>query len=689
MRLRSRYDLARLSRKWTAILGLVLCAAPPAVARQDVLTDHADRTRSGWYRTSKDLGPERVAGFGKLWESRPFDPAGAMPPRLYASPLYLDGLKLGVGPGRGRTLKVVIAATSSGDVYAINAAPATRLPAGSVLWARRLEAPCTLRWDASAMGVLGTPIIDRARRTLYVSACAAEGGFRVFALDLATGQPRSGWPVRVDEAVLEGVDANPSYDPGLEQPLPASRFYIQRGALNLSPDDHYLYLTLGQARGWVVAVDTQRGRVASAFSSTPIRSDSTGGIWAAAGVSVDARGRVFAVTGASANQAQAERLRNWSQSVLKFDPMGPLGWRLRGVYTPFNYCRTGTHDVDLASSGATLIAPPDGQALLAAVGGKQGNAYLLGSSSFRPPGSERRACSDDPTSDLSLLAPGPQPQFGRPGPINLFGPYSDDDGMLDRAKARTTPAYFRDARGREFLIFVGSGKDPRDTRLSIAPGVVRLRIERPARGHPYLKPDGTVAGLVLQNPGSPVVTSNGGRQAVIWVLDENAPRSAALTGQVIPRPVLYAIDADSMRVVWRSEAGELQTSGKYNAPVAAGGLVFVGTDRIVAFGPMGRPGKPQIAATSPRSSPPAGSPPPGPALVAATDETWPDLVGRDFARRACSACHDPGIVARQRLTPHEWADMVDVMTRYGAALDADDRAQAVDYLSRAFPAPPP
>jgi len=70
------------------------------------------------------------------------------------------------------------------------------------------------------------------------------------------------------------------------------------------------------------------------------------------------------------------------------------------------------------------------------VGGKQGNAYLLGTSSFTVPGDERRPCSEDSESDLSLLAPQPQPQFGKRGPINIFAPYSDSDAMLDRARAQ-------------------------------------------------------------------------------------------------------------------------------------------------------------------------------------------------------------------------------------------------------------
>ena len=99
-----------------------------------------------------------------------------------------------------------------------------------------------------------------------------------------------------------------------------------------------------------------------------------------------------------------------------------------------------------------------------------------------------------------------------------------------------------------------------------------------------LRIDQLETSVVLENPGSPVVTSNGYRDAIVWVLDENARRTALLSGSDAPRPVLYAFDAMTLRLLWKSRPGELNTSGKYNEPAFARGTVFVGTDRIQAFG---------------------------------------------------------------------------------------------------------
>lgn len=584
--MRTSYNLALLS------LSVSTVAAAHSIESPDVLTAHADRQRTGWFSHESKLTPAALAGdrFGKLWESPELDGFETYPARLYASPLYVDALKIHAGEHKGKTFRVVIAATSTGYVYAINAAWANGVAPGAILWKTQLDAPCILRWDASAMGILGTPVIDRARKHLYVANCGAQTGFRAYALDLSTGAVLDGWPVAIDEATLAqpSINRNPRYgDIPLPPPRPG-RFSIQRGALNLSPDDRYLYATLGQGRGWVLAVDTRHKAVVSAFSVTPLAEDSSGGIWASTGVSIDAHGNVYAVTGASAMQKHAAPLRNWAQSVLEFDPVSASGLTLRGVYTPFNYCRTEGEDIDLGSSGAAILPDANGKPAathpLLAVGGKQGNAYLLGTASFTVPGDERRPCSEDSESDLSLLAPEPQPQFGKRGPINIFAPYSDSDAMLDRAKNRATPAYFRDEAGAEYLFYSGNTKNPADTRISVAPSVVRLRLVRATGASPYLRIDGQATDFVLQNPGPPVISSNGGKDAIVWVLDENAQRSAILTGPKAPSPVLYAIEPKTLRLLWKTDPGSLQTSGKYNSPTIAAGTVYVGTNRIVAFG---------------------------------------------------------------------------------------------------------
>ena len=74
-------------------------------------------------------------------------------------------------------------------------------------------------------------------------------------------------------------------------------------------------------------------------------------------------------------------------------------------------------------------------------GGKQGNVYLLDRAHMPGDLTKRQPCSEDPSSDRSLLAPEAQPQFGRRGPLNVFGPYTEVYGMGDQARSRTTLAW--------------------------------------------------------------------------------------------------------------------------------------------------------------------------------------------------------------------------------------------------------
>lgn len=224
-------------------------AMAEAAMRADVLTAHANRQRTGWFSQERKLTPRSLAQgrFGKLWESPELDGFGNYPARLYASPLYVDGLKIQTREQMGKIFRVVIAAASTGYVYAINATRSNGVAPGAILWKTQLDAPCILRWDASAMGIVGTPVIDKTRKHLCVASCGAATGFRMYGLDLSTGAVLDGWPVAFDEKALEqpSINRNPRYGTTPAAPWRRGRFSIQRGALNLSPDDRYVFATIG------------------------------------------------------------------------------------------------------------------------------------------------------------------------------------------------------------------------------------------------------------------------------------------------------------------------------------------------------------------------------------------------------------------------------------------------------------
>jgi hypothetical protein len=218
------------------------------------------------------------------------------------------------------------------------------------------------------------------------------------------------------------------------------------------------------------------------------------------------------------------------------------------------------------------------------VGGKQGNVYLLDRRQLPGKLDRRPACSTDSSTDASLLAPEPQPQLGKRGPLNVFGPYSETYGAMDLARGRSVPAMFRDAQGATHVIVTGNTKKDAASTTNVAPSLARLKVMTTGGQAAWLAVEQLEKTLALENPGSPIITSNGSRDAVVWVLDPNARRSALLVGDGAPKPLLYAFDAITLRPLWRSAPGQLHASGKYNEPAIARGTVFVGTDRIQAFG---------------------------------------------------------------------------------------------------------
>jgi hypothetical protein len=117
----------------------------------------------------------------------------------------------------------------------------------------------------------------------------------------------------------------------------------------------------------------------------------------------------------------------------------------------------------------------------------------------------------------------------------------------------------------------------------VPPSVVLTKIVT-APGHPaYLS-------VVAQNhvamtlPGSPVITSDGTSDPIVWVVDAGVMRTDSLTSPTAKHPVLYAFDALTLKELYRSNPSDLNVGGKYDSPTIARGTVFFGTDRIQAFG---------------------------------------------------------------------------------------------------------
>jgi len=423
-----RQELRSVSRCLSASMIVAVLGGPmPASASPDVTTFHRNPQRTGWDDAEPSLTRKNVSSeaFRAIWESPAFDSVGGKPARLYASPLYVDRMRVTAGEFARRTFSVVLAASSNGFVYAVNARKAGSVVPGAILWRTKLGKPCYPGFDGVNTGVLSTPVVDMHRRVLYVTTCEDQYAWKAYALDIGNGRPLPNWPVHINADVLSRAGVAQNVDQAASPQSDRPSFGSQRGALNLSPDGRHLYVTFGESvTGWIVAVDTVKPAVAAAFASVASPHNYAGGIWGAGGPAISqGGGRVFVATGTSFGGLKIQP-HDWVQSVLELSDSKGNGFVLRGTYTPFNYCATAAVDIDLGSGGISIIPDLDPAVTttphLLAVGGKQGNVYLVNRAHLPGRLDQRPACSTDSSRDASLLSPKAQPQFSSPGPLNVF-----------------------------------------------------------------------------------------------------------------------------------------------------------------------------------------------------------------------------------------------------------------------------
>lgn len=318
------------------------------VAASDVLQYHNDAARTGRFVVS-GLTYDRASG---LHPDPRFDPH--VPGAVNAQPLYWQETG-----GRG----FIIVATEENFVAMLDA------DSGERVWQRRLgppvprhDLPCG---NIAPLGITGTPIIDRERRTVYLDAMLLIDGeprHQVFGLALADGATRSGWPIDVQRAPTA---AGRQFD---------ARIQNQRGALAIVNDTLYVpygghYGDCGDYRGWVVGFPLDRPAGLLSFA-TRARG---GGIWAPGGITV-ANGELLVATG---NTFGA---RDWQdgEAVLRLSPSLRRPTRTRDFFAPDDWRTLDARDLDLGGASPIPLAVPSAmppQLVLAL--GKDGKAYLL------------------------------------------------------------------------------------------------------------------------------------------------------------------------------------------------------------------------------------------------------------------------------------------------------------------------
>lgn len=499
-----------------------------------VTTFHYDLARTGWNARERVLSPRTVTkdGFGRLWYT-------PMDGQVYAAPLVVADADI-----QGRARDVVIAPTQNNTVYLLDA------DTGSILWKQHIaDALSDVEYNdctniTPLHGITSTPVLDLERRTIYVCGLMRsklKQFYKVWALDLASGKIKDGWPV-----TLKGEYRGVAFDSGQ---------LTQRGALTLV--NGWLYIPfasrcdIGEWHGWIMGVNIATPD-APQRAFTPSPTASGGGMWGSAGLSADKDGNLYAVTG-NGDYDLEQGGHNIVEAIIRLEAKESLAfsYQPKDYYVPSNYEELDRLDLDLGGSSALVFDHP-GSATphLLVTGGKDGFVYLVNRD--------------------QLGGVGGQIQKER-----LFGMGTGGYGSF----IKTTPAYFEDGKGGQYLFVTGNERGRNGTQ-----GVVALKLDLDAQKRSRFTPVWSTLRPLYQ-PGTAVVSSNGSADAIVWVIESN--KNDDDDG---PPGVLHAYDALTGRELYRSSQRERRDSlgdaRKFSAPTVANGRVFCGTHGVVAYGPL-------------------------------------------------------------------------------------------------------
>jgi len=160
-----------------AILVFALCGfVARANAQVNVTQKNNNLSRDGLY-VDPAFTPGNAANL-----VRDLNVDGTIVGNVHAQPLYIEG-----GPNG----PMIIVVTASNNIYALNATTDT------VIWQRNVGAPAP---TGPCLGIIGTPVVDLASRSLFFDAVINGNPFKhfIYSVNDDTGTTNPGWPVDVD-----------------------------------------------------------------------------------------------------------------------------------------------------------------------------------------------------------------------------------------------------------------------------------------------------------------------------------------------------------------------------------------------------------------------------------------------------------------------------------------------------------
>jgi outer membrane protein assembly factor BamB len=363
---------------------------PPPGSSGAPTTSDCDWPRFGFDAGRTNAGPAE-AGLPDGGLDRPLKRRTLhLPGTVDSSPIYLHDAQVG-----GSAHDVFVATTSYGITLALDAAT------GAELW--RFTPSSVDALAGSAQITNASPVADPTGRFVY--AASPDGYVHKLAIGDGHESTAGAWPAQITR------------DPAHEKLGTALNV---AGSLLLATTGGYI----GDAppyQGHVVAIDRANGRTAWVFNALcsdrrelidPADCDQSGAaIWARSGTVVTPDGdHVLVATGDGRYDGDTD----WGDSVLE---LRLSDGHLTAHYTPPDYARLESEDVDLGSTAPALLT-----AHLAVQGGKDGRLRLL-----TLPGLRLRQ---------TLTAPGGSGLFSAPAVVR-----GTDGPLLVIANASGTSAY--------------------------------------------------------------------------------------------------------------------------------------------------------------------------------------------------------------------------------------------------------
>lgn len=501
-----------------------------------------DNTRAGANTHEFALTAANVntTTFGKLFSC-------AVDAPVYAQPLWVANLSIG-----GGTHNVIFVATVHDTVYAFDADKASC----TTYWQKSLLGSGET-WVSSSdvgttditpdIGIIGTPVIDPTKTTLYVvskseatgSGCNPSSSChqRIHALNLADGSEKFSGPMEISATVTGGGDGSSGgtlpFDSLTQNQRPALTYL--NGTVYIAWASHG---DNGPYHGWVIGYSaTNLTQQTAKFNSTP--DGGLGGVWMSGnGLAADANNNLYCVTGNGTFDGTLPPVAgadDFGDSVLKLSTSAGLS--LADFFTPFNQSSLNGGDTDLGSGGVVIL--PDqsggGPTHLLFISSKSGTIYLINRDNL----GKFNSSTDQVVQEFVASGGGfwSTPAFWQ----NTMYAGGSGDNVIAWPFSHTTPGQF-------------------DTTSSSSSPT----------GYGF--------------PGSsPTVSASGTTNGIVWAIDSSAYGVPCCANGPA---VLHAYDATNLaNELWNSgqvAADQAGNAVKFTVPMVANGKVYVGTRREIS-----------------------------------------------------------------------------------------------------------